>query len=101
MGKNNAELTSITPFKENDCWYLKLIYKYKDKVGKHTVVIPKVAVPFGQRCVPYVHSQIPYFPNSQFVLEHPYINCSDSMPLYEVVSPFASKRGMKKTCLLF
>ena len=80
MGKNNAELTSITPFKENDRWYLKLIYKYEDKVGKHTVVIPKAAVPFSQGCVPYVHSQIPYFPNSQFALEHAYIDCQDSMP---------------------
>ena len=43
MGKNHAdhaELYSITPFKENDHWYLKLIYKYENKQGKHTVVIP-------------------------------------------------------------
>lgn len=43
MSKNNAELYSIIPFKEKDRWYLKLIYKYKDKTGKHTVVIPKAA----------------------------------------------------------
>lgn len=41
MGKNNAELTSIISFKEDDRWYLKLIYTYEDKKGKHTVVIPK------------------------------------------------------------
>ena len=28
MGKDNAELYSIIPFKEKDRWYLKLIYKY-------------------------------------------------------------------------
>ena len=49
MSKNNDELYSITPFKENDHWYLKLIYKYENKQGKHTVVIPKAEVPFAQQ----------------------------------------------------
>ena len=26
MSINNVELYSITPFKEDECWYLKLIY---------------------------------------------------------------------------
>ena len=30
MGKDNAKLYSITPFKENDRWYLKLIKKKKN-----------------------------------------------------------------------
>ena len=93
MSKNNAELYSITPFKEDDRWYFKLIYKYEDKRGKHTVVIPKAAVPFSQGCIPNVHSQIPYFPNSQFALERPYIDCQDSMSLYESVCDLASERG--------
>lgn len=101
MSKNNAELYSITPFKENDRWYLKLIYKYEDKVGKHTVVIPKAAVPFTQGCVPYVHSQIPYFPNSQFALDRPYINCNDSMSLYEAVCGLANERGVKTPACYF
>jgi len=101
MGKNNAELTSIISFKEDDRWYLKLIYTYEDKKGKHTVVIPKAAVPFVQGCVPYVHSQIPYFPNSQFALEHPYIDCNDSMPLYKAVSGLASERGVKTPACYF
>lgn len=101
MGKNNAELCSIIPFKENGRWYLKLIYTYEDKVGKHTVVIPKASVPFVQACVPYVNSQIPYFPNSQFALDHPYINCKDSMPLYESVCSLASERGAQKPACYF
>lgn len=101
MSKNNAELYSITPFKENDRWYLKLIYKYEDKVGKHIVVIPKAAIPFVQTSVPYVNSRIPYFPNSQFALEHPYINCNDSMPLYEAVCSLASERGAKTPACYF
>lgn len=101
MGKDNAELYSIIPFKEKDRWYLKLIYKYKDKEGKHTVVIPKAAVPFAQGYIPHVHSQIPYFPNSQFALEHPYINCNDSMPLYESVCSLASERGAKEPACYF
>lgn len=49
MNNNNAELTSITPFKEDDLWYLKLIYKYENENGngKHTVVIPKASIPFN------------------------------------------------------
>ena len=101
MGKNHAELYSITPFKENDHWYLQLIYKYEDKQGKHTVVIPKAAVPFFQGCVPYVHSQIPYFPNSQFALDHPYIDCCDSMPLYEATCALASERGAEAPACYF
>ena len=98
MGKNHAELYSITPFKENDRWYLQLIYKSEDKQGKHTVVIPKAAVPFFQGCVPFVHSQIPYFPNSQFALEHPYIDCT--MPLYEATCDLAIKLGSMKNRLV-
>ena len=101
MGKNNSELTSITPFKEDDRWYLKLIYKYEDKVGKHTVVIPKAAVPFAQVRVPYVNFQTPYFPNSQFQLERPYIDCQDSMPLYESVCDLAIERGADEPACYF
>ena len=101
MGKNNAELYSIIPFTDNGRWYLKLIYTYEDKKGKHTVVIPKAEVPFAQECVPYVNSQIPYFPNSQFALEHPYINCNDSMPLYKDVCSLANERGAKEPACYF
>ena len=101
MGKDNAELYSIIPFKENDRWYLKLIYTYEDKKGKHTVVIPKAAVPFAQARIPYVHSQIPYFPNCQFAWEHPYIDCDDSMPLYKAVCDLASERGAEEPACYF
>ena len=101
MGKDNAELYSIIPFKENDRWYLKLIYTYEDKKGKHTVVIPKAAVPFAQARIPYVHSQIPYFPNCQFAWEHPYIDCDDSMPLYKAVCDLASERGAETPACYF
>ena len=101
MGKDNAELTSITPFKEKDRWYLKLIYKYKDKTGKHTVVIPKAAVPFAQTFVPYPNNiQIPFL-HSQCAFEHPYIRCNDSMPLYESVCGLASERGAKEPACYF
>lgn len=47
MNRNNAELSSIVPFKKDGFWYLKLVYKYEDEKGnKHTVIIPKVAIPF-------------------------------------------------------
>ena len=101
MGRNHAELYSIIPFTDDGRWYLKLVYKYEDKRGKHTVVIPKAAIPFVQTSVPYVHSQIPYFPNSQFALEHPYIDCGDSMPLYEATCALASERGAEEPACYF
>ena len=100
MGKDNAELYSIIPFKEKDRWYLKLIYKYKDKIGKHTVVIPKAAIPFVQKCVPHLNGQIP-FSRSQCAYETPYITCNDSMTLYESVCELASERGAKTPACYF
>ena len=101
MCRNHAELYSIIPFTDDGRWYLKLVYKYEDKRGKHTVVIPKAAIPFVQTSVPYVHSQIPYFPNSQFALDHPYIDCCDSMPLYEATCALASERGAEAPACYF
>ena len=91
--KDNAELSSILPFKEDGCWYLKLVYTYEDKKGKHMVVIPKASVPFVQECVPYI--------NRQYTLELPYINCCDTMTLHEAVSDTASKRGTKTPACYF
>ena len=101
MSKNNAKLANILPFEENDRWYLKLIYTFEDKIGKHTVVIPKAEIPFAQTSIPYVHSRIPYFPNSQFTLEHPYIDCNDSMPLYEDVCGLAKMKGAEAPACYF
>mgnify|MGYP000437210147 CR=1 FL=1 len=101
MGKNHAELYSITPFKEDGRWYLHLVYRYEDKVGKHTVVIPKAELPFVQTSVPYPNRRIPYFPNSQFALEHPYIDCQDSMPLHEAVCALAIERGAENPACYF
>lgn len=67
----NAELASIIPFTEDKRWYLKLIYKYEDKKGKHTVVIPKAAIPF------------------------------ESMELYDSVCGLASERGIKEPSYCF
>ena len=85
MGKNNAKLSSILPFKEDGCWYLKLVYTYEDKKGKH--------------CVPYINRQYTY--RSQYTLELPYINCCDTMTLHEAVSDTASKRGTKTPACCF
>ena len=101
MGKDNAELYSIIPFKEKDRWYLKLIYKYENKEGKHTVVIPKATVPFVQTCVPYVNRSIPYFSDSPSASEYPYIDCNDSMTLYEATCALASERGDENPACYF
>lgn len=99
MGKNNAELFNIIPFKEDNHWYLELIYKYEDKKGKHTFVIPKVSVPFVQESVPFINRNIPY--HSQYALERPYMSCDDKMSLYESVCDIAIIRGVEQPACYF
>lgn len=88
----NAELSNIIPFKEDNRWYLKLVYKYEDKKGKHTAVIPKVGLPFDQGHMPNIIAVPSYFGG---ICESPYIDCMDSMLLYEGVCSLASERGLK------
>lgn len=98
MDKNNVTLSDIVPFKEGECWYLKLIYKYEDDKGKHVVVIPKAAIPFTQCCLPYVTTLDPYYRCS---LKRPFINCDNSMPLYDSVCDLAIERGVKEPAIYF
>ena len=88
MNRINAELSSIIPFKKDGSWYLKLVYKYEDDKGnKHTVIIPKAAIPFNQTGLPYI---------TRSLSELPYINCNDSMPLHDSICDLAIERGAKE-----
>lgn len=89
MDINDIGLTDIVPFKEDNCWYVKLIYKYEDKKGKHTVVVPKALVPFAQEYIPRINYNYlgPFCEKSAY--DFPYINCSDSMLLHESVCDLA------------
>ena len=99
MEKHNTELSNIIPFKEDGDWYLKLIYKYEDKKGKHTVVIPKATIPFVQGCLPHVNMQTHC--NSLSMSDYPYIVCDDIMILHESVNDLASERGAKAPACYF
>ena len=99
MKKYNTELSNIIPFTEDGDWYLKLIYKYEDKKGKHTVVIPKVAIPFVQGRLPHVNMQTCC--NSLSMSDYPYIECDDRMLLHESVNDLASERGVKAPAFYF
>jgi hypothetical protein len=98
MNDSNAELIDIIPFKEDGCWYLKLIYKYEDEQGKHTVAIPKAAIPFNQWYIPHINIPQSYYRCSS---EKPYIECSDSMLLYDSTFELATKRGVKRNGCYF
>lgn len=93
MNRSDVELSDIVPFKEDGLWYFKLIYKYEDKKGKHTVVIPKAAAPFSSGSLLSINRLDPYY---KCLVERPYINCNDSMPLYESVCDLAIARGAKE-----
>lgn len=99
MVKYNTELSNIIPFTEDGDWYLKLIYKYEDKKGKHTVVIPKAAIPFVQGRLPHVNMQT--YCNSLSASDYPYIECDDRMILHESVNSLASDRGVKEPACYF
>ena len=93
-GDRNVELTSITPFKENGFWYLKLVYKYENKIGKHTVVIPKAGLPFAQGIIPNIDIRQP-------LSMRQHINCSDTMTLYDSVCDLAIERGVTEPSCYF
>ena len=98
MDKINVELSDIIPFKEYGQWYLKLIYKYENKQGKHTVIIPKAAIPFNQKDLPSVH--MPLY-DKICLPEQPYLDCRDSMLLYNAICDLAINRGAKDPCYYF
>lgn len=93
MNRDYAELSDIIPFKEDDCWYLKLVYEYDDKKGKHTVIIPKASIPFSQRSFPSISRALPCCGR---LLGDTYINCNNSMLLHESTCDLASERGIKE-----
>ena len=85
--ERNVELDSITPFKENERWYLKLVYKYENNMGKHTVVIPKASLPFPQWTLPNIDGRGPYYTNH-------YMICSDMITLHISACDLAIERGV-------
>ena len=86
-GERNIELDSITPFKENERWYLQLVYKYENNMGKHTVVIPKASLPFAQWTLPNIDGRGPYYTNH-------YMICSDTITLHSSTCDLAIERGV-------
>lgn len=96
---DNATLSAILPFKDGENWYLKLIYEYEDKYGKHMVVIPKAAIPFAQRGIPPI-TRLEHFSYGD-LLEHPYMTCKCSMSLFESSCNLAIKRGITKPACYF
>lgn len=91
-----AELSNIIPFKEDDRWYLKLVYKYEDKKGKHTVVIPKAAFPLDQDLIPNIITVPSYYSG---ICDCPYVECRGPMILHEDTCSLASERGLKDPAL--
>lgn len=89
--RQDAKLSNTIPFVENGRWYLKLVYKYEDEKGKHTVVIPKVSLPFDQG----------YVPNYGVVCKRPYIEFVQEMFLYKGTCSLAIERGLKDPAYYF
>lgn len=89
--ENAAELSDIIPFRQKEQWYLRLIYKYEDKQGKHTVIIPKASIAIPQCSLPPIN----------YTTDGPYIDCINSMFLHEAVCGLAIERGVKEPSCYF
>ena len=96
MALKNVELSSIIPFRENDYWSLKLIYKLNDEYGnKHIFIIPKASVPFVQECIPSINWDYNYIGNG-VVDKYPYINGRSMIPLHDGIYINESEQGKVK-----
>ena len=96
MALKNVELSSIIPFKENDYWFLKLIYKFDDENGnKHIFIIPKASVPFVQGCIPSISWDYNYI-GSGVVDSYPYIKGRSMIPLHDGIYIHESEHGEDK-----
>ena len=96
--RQDAKLSNIIPFVEDGRWYLKLVYKYEDEKGKHTVVIPKVSLPFDQGHVPNIVSVPSY---CDVICDRPYIEFLREMVLYKGTCSLAIERGLKDPAYYF
>ena len=93
MKTKNEELSSIIPFKENNSWYLKLIYNYYDENdNKHMFVIPKASIPFVQTCIPSINE----LHCNECSRIYPYMNCKEMMLLHNSVFDPTSEQGEAK-----
>lgn len=94
---DTAKLVNIIPFKDDNNWYLELIYEYENSKGKHTVVFPKAALPFAQKGFPALRE----FASIDGNCSTTYIACNCSMPLYESNCTLATERGIKDPAYYF
>lgn len=96
MGTNDVELSNIIPFREDGCWYVKLIYKYADENGnKHIFIIPKASVPFVQERIPPINWDYNSLCNKTLNMP-PYINGEARIPLHKGVYTLESELGEAK-----
>ena len=55
FSENSAKLKKVEAYKENDRWFLRLIYEYRSDNGEiFEMEIPKMVLPFVQNVVPEI-----------------------------------------------
>ena len=55
FSENSAKLKKVEAYKENDRWFLRLIYEYQNYNGEiFEMEIPKMVLPFVQNAVPEI-----------------------------------------------
>ncbi len=58
MAGRPATLKIACAYREDDKYYLKLVYEYEDNDGTHQLIFPKVSFPFRQDHIPNIHTGI-------------------------------------------
>lgn len=58
MANRPATLKIADAYREDDKYYLKLVYEYEDIDGTHQLIFPKVSFPFRQDLIPDMHTGV-------------------------------------------
>ena len=95
FSENSAKLTKVEPYKVNDRWYLRLIYKYKNDNGDiFELEIPMAELPFTQNMVPEIitdnYSDYPWDKNYYIRAFLTYVDGIYCIPMHEGKSTIAN-----------
>ena len=94
FSKNSAKLKKVEAYKENNRWFLRLIYEYQNDNGEiFEMEIPKMVLPFDQNIVPEIitinDSDYPWGKAYYIRAVLPYVHGVDCIPMLEGKSTIA------------
>ena len=94
FSENSAKLKNVEAYKENDRWFLRLIYEYRSDNGEiFEMEIPMLELPFTQNMLPEIstdsYSDYPWDKNYYIRAFLSYVQGADCIPMLEGKSTIA------------